>query len=142
MDCFRYQYTSRIETGTGLAGPVNIFNVEVLELPPYALLLFVKRRKCNFLNIVLAALLIDACDPLLEIDAGLDGAQDFVAGAENALEKPELLGKKLVDSLIRLVLAIDEIDDDHVVFREWWQELVQLQSRRQPFIEFIRLQET
>ena len=47
-----------------------------------------------------AALLVDADDALLEVDAGLDGTQDLVAGSEDAIEEAELLREKLVDALV------------------------------------------
>ena len=62
-----------------------------------------------------AAALVNGGDPLLEIDARLDGPQHFVAGPEDALEERELLGQQLEDALVGLVLPVEEIDDDHVV---------------------------
>ena len=61
-----------------------------------------------------AALLVDADDALLEIDAGLDGAEHLVAGAEDAVEEPELLVEKLVDPLVGGVALVEEVDDDDV----------------------------
>jgi hypothetical protein len=40
----------------------------------------------------LAAALVDIVDALLEIDAAFDGAEYFVAGAENAFEQLKLFG--------------------------------------------------
>ena len=63
----------------------------------------------------LAAVLVDGGDALLEIHAGLDGAEHLVAGAEDALEELELLGQQLEDALVGRVLAVEEVDDHHVV---------------------------
>ena len=59
--------------------------------------------------------LVDGGDALLEVHAGLDGAQHFVAGAEDALEELELLGQQLEDALVGGVLAVEEVDHHHVV---------------------------
>ena len=40
-----------------------------------------------------AALLVDGEDALLEVHAGLDGAQHFVGGPEDAVEEAELLAQ-------------------------------------------------
>ena len=63
----------------------------------------------------LAAALVDGGDALLEVDAGLDRAEHLVAGAEDALEELELLGQQLEDALVGRVLAVEEVDDHHVV---------------------------
>ncbi len=63
----------------------------------------------------LAAVLVDVGDALLEVHAGLDRAQHFVAGAEDAFEELELLGQQLEDALVGGVLAVEEVDDHHVV---------------------------
>ncbi len=43
--------------------------------------------------ILLAAALVDGGDALFEVDAGLDGAQHFVAGAEHVFEELEFFGQ-------------------------------------------------
>ena len=63
----------------------------------------------------LPALLVDRRDALLEVDAGLDGPEHFVAGPEHAVEQLELLGEELEDALIGRVLLVQEVDDHHVV---------------------------
>ena len=64
----------------------------------------------------LAAALVDGGDALLEIDAGLDGAEHLVAGAEHALEELEFFGEEFEDAFIGGVLAVEKIDDHDVVF--------------------------
>ena len=44
--------------------------------------------------LLLAAALVDGGDALLEIHAAFDGAQHFVAGAKDALEKLKLFGQQ------------------------------------------------
>ena len=61
-----------------------------------------------------AALLVDRRDALLEVHAGFDGAQHLVAGAEHAVEEPELLVEQLVDALVGGVLLVEEVDHDDV----------------------------
>ena len=63
-----------------------------------------------------AALLVDGGDALLEVHAGLDRAEHFVAGAEDAVEQPELLVEQLVDALVGGVVLVEEVDDHHVEF--------------------------
>ena len=61
-----------------------------------------------------AALLVDGGDALLEVDARLDGAEHLVAGAEHAVEEPELLVEELVDALVGGVLLVEEVDHHDV----------------------------
>ena len=61
-----------------------------------------------------AALLVDGGDALLEVHAGLDGPEHFVAGAEDAVEEAELLVEQLVDALVGGVLLVEEVDHHHV----------------------------
>ena len=61
------------------------------------------------------ALLVNPGDPLLEIHARFDTAQDLVAGPEDTVKKLEFLGEQLVDALIGGVALVEEIDHDHVV---------------------------
>ena len=68
------------------------------------------------LNLVgLSALLVDRCNPLLEVHAGFDGAEDFVTRAEHSLEQLELLREELEHALVGRVLPVQEVDDDDVV---------------------------
>ncbi len=62
-----------------------------------------------------AALLVDGENAPLEIDTGLDAAQHFVGGTEDAVEEVELLGEQLVDAAVGLVALVEEVDDDDVV---------------------------
>ena len=62
-----------------------------------------------------AALLVDGEDALLEVHAGLDGAQHLVRGAEDAVEEAELLAEQLEHAPVGLVALVQEVDDDHVV---------------------------
>ena len=64
----------------------------------------------------LAAALVDIVDALLEIYAAFDGAEHFVAGAENAFEQLELFGQQFVNAPVRGVLAVEEVHDHHIVF--------------------------
>ena len=61
-----------------------------------------------------AAALVDRSDAFLEINPGLDSAEDFVAGTEYTIEQPELFVQELIDSLIGSVVLIQEVNDDHV----------------------------
>src|SRR5487761_67278 len=70
--------------------------------------------ECRLDLVRLAASLIDRPDPLLEIDARLNRAENLVARAENAFEEFEFLREQLIDALIRFVLAVEKIDDDDV----------------------------
>lgn len=63
----------------------------------------------------LATALVDLGDPLLEIDPGFERSEHLVAGPEDALEELELFGQQLEDSLVGLVLAVEEVHDHHVV---------------------------
>src|SRR5207245_1163979 len=62
-----------------------------------------------------SALLVDRGNPLLEVHAGFDGAEDLVARAEHALEQLEFFRKKLEHSLVGRVLFVQEVHDDDVV---------------------------
>src|SRR5262249_17689202 len=59
--------------------------------------------------------LVDLGDSFLEINTRLDCTEDLVARAEDALEELEFLRKQLEDTLIGLILQVEEIDHDHVV---------------------------
>ena len=63
----------------------------------------------------LAAALVDGRDAFLEIHAGLDGAEHFVAGTKNTFEEFEFLGQKFEDPLVGGVFAIQKIHHHHVV---------------------------
>ena len=71
--------------------------------------------ECSLDFVRLAAALVDGGDALLEIHAGLDSAEHFVACAEHTFEELELLGQKLEDALIGGIVAVEEIDNHHVV---------------------------
>jgi len=60
-------------------------------------------------------LLVNPGNPLLEINARFDTAQDLVAGPEDTVKKLEFLGEQLVDALIGGVALVEEIDHHHVV---------------------------
>ena len=62
-----------------------------------------------------AALLVDGEDALLEIHAGLDGAQHLVGGTEDAAEEAELLAQQFEHAAVGLVALVQEVDDHHVV---------------------------
>ncbi len=61
-----------------------------------------------------AARLVDRRDAFLEVYAGLDRAEYLVAGAEHAVEEPELLVEELVDALVGGVGTVQEVHDDDV----------------------------
>jgi len=69
----------------------------------------------DFDFIVFAAALVNVVDAFFEIHAGLDGAQDFIARAEDTLEKLELLGEQFVHPAVSFILSIQKIDDDDIV---------------------------
>gem|GEM_PF-2460551 len=62
-----------------------------------------------------ATILVDGGDPPLEIHTGANGSQHFVTGAEYAFEQLELLRQQLIDTGIRLVAAVHEVDHHHIV---------------------------
>ena len=59
-----------------------------------------------------AALLINGDDALLKVHAGLDRANDLVAGSEDAVKQFELLSKQLVNANVGGVRLIEEVDAD------------------------------
>lgn len=61
-----------------------------------------------------AAFLVDPRDALLEIHARFDRTEDFIAGAEDAVEKTELLVQQLVDALVGGIGLVEEVHHDHV----------------------------
>src|SRR5690606_40601864 len=54
-------------------------------------------------------------DPPLEVDAVLQRAEDLVRSAEDAVEEVELLLQQLEEACIRRVLAVEEVEHQHVV---------------------------
>ena len=62
-----------------------------------------------------AAALIDGGDAFLEVHTGFDGTEHLVAGAEDAGEELEFLIEELENAEVRLILAVEEIDDHHIV---------------------------
>jgi hypothetical protein len=63
-----------------------------------------------------ATLLVDAGDALLKVDARLHGAEHFVAGAEHAVEKAELLVQELVHAHVGGVPLVKEVDHHDIEF--------------------------
>jgi hypothetical protein len=61
-----------------------------------------------------AAPLVDADDAFFEIDAGLDGSQNFVAGTEDAAEELELHVQQLIDALVCGVAPVEKVHHDHI----------------------------
>src|SRR5690606_24900367 len=61
-----------------------------------------------------SAIPIDLGDAPLEVHAGADGTQYFVARPENALKELEFLLQQGVYAGIRLVAAIHKVHNDHV----------------------------
>ncbi len=61
------------------------------------------------------ALLVHLRDALLDVDAGVDRAEDVVTSAEHAVKEPELFREQLKDALIGRVALVDEVDDDDIV---------------------------
>ena len=69
------------------------------------------------LNFLFApASLIDLQDTALKIHPGFDGAQNIVAGTENACEQVEFQFEQFLDTTVGLVALVEEIDNHHVVF--------------------------
>jgi hypothetical protein len=62
-----------------------------------------------------AAGLVYLGDAAFEIDTGLHRPQHFITGAEDAIEQLELLGQQLIDAPVGVVVAIQEVDDNHIV---------------------------
>jgi len=54
-------------------------------------------------------------DTLLKIYARLNTAQNLVTGNEYAAEQLKLLVEQFVNALIRRVILVHEVDDDHVM---------------------------
>ncbi len=84
----------------------------VIDLEAQLELKLVKRRLDLLRR---AAPLIDARDAFFEVDARFDRAENLVAGAEHAFEERELFRQKPEYPLIGLVVAIQEIDDHHIM---------------------------
>ena len=59
--------------------------------------------------------LIDRCDAAFYVHTGFKGSKNFVRSPEHTIEKTELLTEKLEDSLVGLVAAVEEVDDDNIV---------------------------
>src|SRR5262249_29431510 len=61
-----------------------------------------------------AALLIDRDDALLEVHAGLNGPEHFVARAENSVKQAELFVEELIDPHVGSVAPVKKVDDHNV----------------------------
>jgi hypothetical protein len=71
-------------------------------------------RRFDFLR--RSALLVDVQHSSLEVDAGVDSGEDVVRGPKHAAEEAELLFQEFVSAAVDLVLLVEEVDDDHIVF--------------------------
>ncbi len=65
--------------------------------------------------LVFPAALVDGGNALFKIDAAFNRTEDFVAGAKDAFEELELFGEQFIDAPVGFVLAVEEVDHDHVV---------------------------
>lgn len=63
-----------------------------------------------------AAVAVDISDAAFDVHAAANGAQDFVAGTEDAAEELEFLVEQFVNAGVGFVAAVNEVDDDDIVF--------------------------
>ena len=59
--------------------------------------------------------MVDVIDTLFEVHAAFDGAEHFVARAENTFEQLKLFRQQLVNAPVRGVLAVEEVHYHDVV---------------------------
>ncbi len=71
--------------------------------------------ECRLDLIVGAAGLVYLGDPTLYVYAGFQRPQYLVGSPEDPVKEAELLAQQLVNPLVRLVAAVEEVDDDYVV---------------------------
>ena len=62
-----------------------------------------------------AAGLVDRENPLLEVHARFDGAEDFIRCAKDAIEEVELFRQQFQDPAVGGIALVQEINDDHVM---------------------------
>ena len=59
--------------------------------------------------------MVDAGNAFFKIYTRFNGAQHFVAAAKDAVKKLKFFREELIDTLIRFVLLVEEIDDNDVM---------------------------
>jgi hypothetical protein len=74
-----------------------------------------KPAECGLDLLGCSTLLVDSENALLEIDAGLDAAQNVIGRTKNAIEKAKFLSEQFEYPAVGFVSLVQKIYDDNVV---------------------------